>query len=98
MEKQKELKAKSGRKPFTYSIGLVKVNEWTNVRNINDKEVEIKSYNAVKAYKDMDGEWTDTSNFSFDELRTLHRVIGMVLQEHDYKLFKMSNNEKKNTE
>ena len=87
MEKQKELKQKktTTNKPVTFRLGLVKVNEWRNERELKSGEhVTFISYDISKSYKDDSGEWKDTRTVSREELRTLHRLITFILDKQDF--------------
>lgn len=77
---QKIVQESTTAQPTTYSLGLIKVVEWTNER-VNKDGTPFKSvtYNTLKSYKTDKDEWRDTSTFSKEELVKLHTLIGMVL-------------------
>jgi hypothetical protein len=75
---EKRIKKDSKARPTEYSIGNVKVLEWTNT--IGDGDI-IKSYTCEKFYKDKNGQWKSTNSFNFSELQMLENLIRRVKDE-----------------
>lgn len=75
-------------RPVEFTYGNVKLLEWSNE---DSKGNPYKSYQAQKFYKDSEGNWKTTSNFSEVELLKLGYLISSLVS--NMKLQKRDNQE-----
>ena len=61
--------------------GNVTVTKWTNVKNINGRQIPIDSFVLEKIYKDQQGNWQSTKTFDKASLIKLYFLLGEVLKE-----------------